>query len=69
MILTEPLELPAIADVVGVPSVEEAERFAGVATVVLTLAEELGLRFDSEHCWLFAFVLLGLASGVLCGRR
>ena len=68
LVLVELLELPAVADVMGVPSVEEAVRFAGVTDVVFAFAKKLGFWFSGEHRRLFTFVFFCFAFGVWRGR-
>ena len=64
LILAELLEFPAVAYVMGVPSVEEAVWLAGVTEVIFDLARELMLRFCCEDRRLFTLVVLCLGLGV-----
>ena len=64
LLLAELFELPAVADVVGVPSMEEAERLAGVADVVFVFAGELTFRLCREDRRLLALVVLRFGLGV-----
>ena len=64
LVLAELLELPAVADVVGVPAVEKAVWLAGVTDIILTLTGEFTFRFCGKDRRFFTLVLLCLGLGV-----
>ena len=66
LVLAELLEVPAIAYVVGVPSVEETVWFAGVADVGLAFVGEIAFRPYGKDLWPFAFAILRFGLGVRC---
>ena len=64
LVLAELLELPAVADVVGVLAVKKAIWLAGIADIIFTLAEEFVLQLGGEDGRLYTLVIFCLVPGV-----